>query len=827
MSQSNDTKQDLIVIGNGMSGLRTIEDLFDITKDKYNITIFGDEPYYNYNRIMLSYLLSGEKTFEDTIINHKTWYDEHNITLHKGDKAIAVDKIAKTVTSESGKVLSYDKLLIATGSNSFIPKTKGSELKNVIGFRTKLDSDTILELIRKDKTAVVVGGGLLGLEAAYGIAMHGIKTILVHRSGSIMSQQLDSTGGRLLQKNLETYGIEFKLNTTIEEISGNDVVENVTFTDGTNVDSNIVVFATGIIPNTEIAKVADLDIKKGIVVNDHLQTSDENIFAIGECAEHGGNTYGLVAPLYEQAKFCAKKLADVPSDGYSGSTLSTRLKISGVDLFSAGDYMGDETTEELILLDEKVGIYKKLVIYEDKIIGVVLYGDTVDASWYLKLLKEQTDISDLRTKILFGKSALSGDTGHGGDDVASIADDEEICGCNGVTKGTVVCAIKEQGLKTLGEVKTCTKAGASCGSCLGIVESILVDTLGDEYNDTVEGICDCCDVGHKDIKSCVETNEFTTVYEVFKKLNWKTEDGCIKCRPAINYYLLVKYNDNKYKNDKRSLLVNDRVFANIQKDGTYSVVPRIWGGLTSPKELKDMADIAVKYDVPTVKFTGGQRLDMLGVKKEQLEPMWKDLNDAGFVSGQAYAKGLRTVKTCVGNQWCRFGTQDSMQMGINLEKLTWGSWMPHKFKIAVSGCPRNCAESTIKDIGVIGVDSGWEIHVGGNGGIKVRVTDYFTKVATDEELYEFVKAITQFYREDAYYLERTAHWIERVGIDYVKNAILHDDARRKEYALGFEESQKHAQIDPWEESRKDGFTKEFSPIVIDTKNLPGYEAKEA
>jgi len=818
-------REKLIVIGNGMSGLRTIEDLFDITTDKYDITIFGEEPHFNYNRIMLSYLLSGEKTFQDTIINHQTWYEEHNITLHKGDKVVSINKDKKTVISESGLELEYDKLLIATGSNSFIPPTTGSDLKNVIGFRTKLDSDTILELISKNKTAVVVGGGLLGLEAAYGIAMHGIKTILVHRSGSIMSQQLDSTAGKLLQKNLESYGIEFKLNTTISEIHGSTEVEQVSFTDGKKVDSNIVVFATGIIPNTDLAKVAKLDTNKGIVVNDHLQTSDENIFAIGECAEHNKNTYGLVAPLYEQAKFCAKKLANKDSEGYKGSTLSTRLKISGIDLFSAGDYLGDETTEELILLDEKVGIYKKLVIFDNKIIGVVLYGDTHDASWYLKLLKEETNISDLRTKILFGKSALSGDAGHGGDDVNSIGDDEEVCGCNGVSKGDIVTAIKERDLKTLGEVKSCTKAGASCGSCLGLVEQILVNTLGDEYNNTVEGICDCCDVGHKEIKDTINSNDFNNVYEVFKKLDWKTEDGCIKCRPAINYYLLVKYNDDKYKNDKRSTLINDRVFANIQKDGTYSVVPRIWGGLTSPQELKDMADIAVKYDVPTVKFTGGQRLDMLGVKKEQLEPMWKDLNDAGFVSGQAYAKGLRTVKTCVGKQWCRFGTQDSMQMGVDIEKLTWGSWTPHKYKIAVSGCPRNCAEATIKDFGIIGVDSGWEIHVAGNGGIKVRVTDFLCKVETDEELFEYTKAYMQFYREEAYYLERTAHWIERVGLEYVKE-VMFDDKKRKMYAASFDESQRTAQVDPWAESIKDGFTKEFSPIVIDTQNLPNFQAKE-
>jgi nitrite reductase (NADH) large subunit len=818
-------KEKLVVIGNGMSGLRTIEDLLEINKDKYEIIIYGEEPHVNYNRIMLSYILSQEKTFEDTIINHQSWYEQNSITLHKGDKVISIDKHNKTIKSESGKIESYDKLLIATGSTAFVPKTTGSELENVIAFRTKADVDAIISTIRKDKTAVVVGGGLLGLEAAYGIAMHGIKTILVHRSGSILSQQLDSTGGKLLQKNLEKYGIEFKLNTTIKEISGDGIVEKVEFTDGVSVESNLVVFATGIIPNTALALDAQLDTRKGIIVDDFLKTSDDSIYAIGECVEHNGNTYGLVAPLYEQAKVLAKKLANVTTPGYEGSTLSTRLKISGVDLFSAGDYLGDETTENLILLDEKVGIYKKLVIYDNKIIGMVLYGDTADASWYLKLLKEHTDISDLRTKILFGKSALSGDSGHGGNDINSMSDDEEVCGCNGVCKGDIVTAIKEKDLKSLSDVKSCTKAGASCGSCLGLVEQILVNTLGDEYNAVEEGICSCTTLGHKEIRAAINEGEFETVYDVFSKLEWKTADGCAKCRPAINFYLLVKYNDDKYKNDKRSALVNDRMFANIQKDGTYSVVPRIWGGLTSPKELKDIADIAVKYNVPTVKFTGGQRLDMLGIKKEQLAPMWQDLNDAGFVSGQAYAKGLRTVKTCVGNTWCRFGTQDSMNMGVIIEKLTWGSWTPHKFKIAVSGCPRNCAEATIKDLGIIGVDSGWEIHIAGNGGIKVRVTDLLCKVETDEELLEYVKAFMQFHREDSYYLERTAHWIERTGLQYIKDVML-DKQQVSEYAKRFEISQQTAQVDPWAQAIKDGFTKEFDPIVINPEDSHSFEAKE-
>ena len=817
-------KKRLLVIGNGMSALRTIEELLSYNKEKYDITIYGEEPHVNYNRIMLSYLLSGEKTFEDTIINHTNWYEEHGITLHVGNKIVSIDKENKTALCSLGNRVQYDELLIATGSNPFIPKTPGDDLNNVIGFRTKADVDTILSTISKDKTAVVVGGGLLGLEAAYGIAMHGIKTILVHRSGNLMSQQLDSTAGKLLQKNLEQYGIEFKLNDTISQIKGNQSVEEVCFTNGGSVESNLVVFATGIKPNVEIASEAGLETNKGILVDDYLKTSDDSVFAIGECCEHDGKTFGLVAPLYEQAKVLAKSLAGVDTQGYVPSVTSTRLKVSGVDLFSAGDYLGDQTTEELILLDAQAGIYKKLVIYENKIIGIVLYGDTADASYYLKLLKEHTDITDLRAKLLYGKSGL-GDSGHGGDDVNAMSDDEEVCGCNGVCKGDIVTAIKEQDLKTLSEVKSCTKAGASCGSCTGLVEQILVNTLGDEYNSTVEGICDCCDVGHKEIKSCIDNNEFNDVYEVFEKLNWKTKEGCSKCRPAVNYYLLVKYNDDKYQNDKRSALVNDRNFANIQKDGTYSVVPRIWGGLTTPKELEDIAKIAVKYDVPTVKFTGGQRLDMLGVTKEQLAPMWQDLNDCGFVSGQAYAKGLRTVKTCVGNTHCRFGTQDSMNMGVALEKLTWGSWTPHKYKIAVSGCPRNCAEATIKDFGVIGVDSGWEIHIAGNGGIKVRVTDLLCKVETDEELFEYTKGFMQFYREDAYYLERTAHWIERVGLEYIKEVMLNDE-KRKYYADRFDESQKSAQVDPWAKAIKDGFTKEFNPVVLDTKDLPNYEAKE-
>jgi len=639
-------KEKLLVIGNGMSALRTIEELLSHTDKKYEISIFGEEPHVNYNRIMLSYLLSREKTFGDTILNTQEWYDSNEVTLYTDNKISQINRDKKVILNSENEEFAYDKLLIATGSVPFIPTTFGSSLDNVLGFRTKEDVDNILNTISNEKKAVVVGGGLLGLEAAYGIAKHGIKTLLIHRSANIMSQQLDATSqqldataGKLLQKKLETLGIEFRLNTTVDKIDGKDSVESVTLSDGEVVDANIVVFSTGISPNKTIASDCGLSTNKAIIVNDYLQTEDENIFAIGECCEHDGKTFGLVAPLFEQAKICAKKLADVETEGYVGSINSTRLKISGVDLFSAGQYICDKDSEELILLDEKVGIYKKLVIKGDYLIGIILYGDTLDASWYLKLLKDKTDISDLRVKLLFGKASL-GDSGHGEDSIEAMSDDEEICGCNGITKGAVIEGIKcnnlktigevkactkagascgscvalvEQvlvstleicgcngitkgaviegikcnNLKTIGEVKACTKAGASCGSCVALVEQVLVSTLGDEYQDvTPEGICDCCTSTHKEIKDNIADNDYENVYEVFKNLKWSNEEGCRLCRPAVNYYLLVKYNDDKYKNDLRSRLVNDRVYANIQKDGTYSVVPRIWGGVTNAKDLR-------------------------------------------------------------------------------------------------------------------------------------------------------------------------------------------------------------------------------------------------
>jgi nitrite reductase (NADH) large subunit len=454
-------------------------------------------------------------------------------------------------------------------------------------------------------------------------------------------------------------------------------------------------------------------------------------------------------------------------------------------------------------------VYKKLVIRDNRVEGAVLYGDTVDGAWYFQLMREGVDISDIREDLLFGQSHL-GDAGHGGaTQAAAMGDDMQVCDCNGVCKGEIVQAIAEKGLFTLDDVKLHTKAAASCGSCTGLVEQLLASTLGSDYSaPESKPLCTCTDYTHDQVRGAIRDEHLTSVRDVFARLEWRSPDGCHVCRPALNYYLISAWPD-EVRDDAQSRFINERAHANIQKDGTYSVIPRIFGGETSPAQLRAIAEAAEKYDVRTVKITGGQRIDLLGLKKDQLPQIWRDLTDAGFVSGHAYGKAMRTVKTCVGSEWCRFGVQDSTRMGIELEELTWGSWTPHKFKLAVSGCPRNCAEATIKDFGVVAIESGWELHVAGNGGVKVRATDVLCRVSTPEEVKEYCGAFMQVYREEARYLERTAPWVERVGLSYVKRRVVEDEVGRKALYKRFLASQKLAQVDPWKERAAGADAHEF------------------
>ncbi len=780
-------KQKLVMVGNGMAGVRTLEELLKVAPDLYDITVFGAEPHPNYNRILLSPVLAGEQTLDEIVLNSWEWYSDNHITLHAGKKVVSVDRVKRVVRAEDGTEETYDRLLMCTGSNPFILPVPGKDLKGVIAYRDIADTNEMIAAATQYKNAVVIGGGLLGLEAANGLMLRGMIVTVVHVMPTLMERQLDSVAGKLLQKSLEARGLNFLMGAQTQELTGNAEgrVASIKFKDGTKLATDLVVMAVGIRPNTALAESMNLHCNKGIVVTDTLQTvTDARIYSVGECAAHRGIAYGLVAPLFEQAKVAANHLALFGIGRYTGSLTSTKLKVTGIDLFSAGDFMGassgrpeDAGTEEIIMSDPFGGVYKKLVIKDDKLIGACLYGDTVDGSYYFKLLRDGRSVADIRDKLMFGESNI-GDVGHEGHSKAvTMPDTAEVCGCNGVTKGTICKAIKEKGLFTLDEVRKHTKASASCGSCTGLVEQILMFTAGGDYSATpkLKAMCSCTDHGHQAVREAIRANKLLTIADVYKFMEWRTPNGCASCRPAINYYVTSSW-PKEAKDDPQSRYINERSHANIQKDGTYSVIPRMWGGETTSSELRRIADAVDKYKIPTVKVTGGQRIDLLGVKKEDLVNVWKDI---GMPSGHAYAKALRTVKTCVGSEWCRMGTQDSTQMGKDLERAMWRMYAPHKVKFAVSGCPRNCAEAGIKDVGIIGVDSGWEMYIAGNGGIKTEVAHFFTKVKTAAEVLEYTGAFCELYRQEGWYLERTVHYVNRVGLDYVKKKILDDHEGRK------------------------------------------------
>ncbi|MGV2290054.1 nitrite reductase large subunit NirB [Trinickia sp. YCB016] len=806
-------KPRLVVIGNGMAGIRTIEELLALAPDHYDITVFGAEPHPNYNRILLSPVLAGEQKFDDIVLNPLAWYEENGVHLHLGKTITKIDRKQRVVATDDGVEAPYDRLLIATGSSPFILPVPGKDLKGVITYRDIYDTEAMIEAAKVKKHAVVIGGGLLGLEAANGLKLRGMEVTVVHLADTLLERQLDATAGKLLQRSLEERGLAFLLSKATTEIIGNDAgdVTGVRFKDGGEIPADLVVMAAGIRPNTTLAESAGLHCNRGIVVNDTLQTYDPRVYAVGECVSHRGVAYGLVAPLFEQAKVCANHLALMGIGSYKGSVLSTKLKVTGIDLFSAGDFLGSDGTEEIVLSDPSGGVYKKLVIKDDQLVGACLYGDTADGAWYFKLLREGRKLGELRDHIMFGESSI-GDAGVSGHDkAASMADSDEVCGCNGVCKGTIVKAITEKGLFTLDDVKKHTKAASSCGSCSGLVEQILMSTVGTSFQETpkTKAICGCTDRSHDEVRKAIREHKLFSHQAVYDFLEWRTPNGCATCRPAINYYLISTWPRDAV-DDPQSRFVNERVHANIQKDNTFSVVPQMKGGVTTPDELRRIADVADKYQIPMVKVTGGQRIDLLGVKKEDLVNVWKDL---GMKSGHAYGKSIRTVKTCVGSEFCRFGTQNSTQMGIDLETMLANMWSPHKVKLAVSGCPRNCAEAGIKDVGVIAVDSGWELYAGGNGGIKTEVAQFLAKVKTSDEVKEYSGAFLQLYREEAHYLDRTVHYIARVGLDYVKKKIVDDAANRKAlyerllYSL-------EGLPDPWE-ARVGGVQKnEYIPIKV-------------
>ncbi|CCU56785.1 NADPH-nitrite reductase [Bacillus subtilis] len=802
-------KKQLVLVGNGMAGVRAIEEILSVAKDEFQITIFGAEPHPNYNRILLSKVLQGDTDIKDITLNDWDWYEENNIQLYTNETVIKVDTENKTVITDADRIQPYDELILATGSVPFILPIPGADKKGVTAFRDIKDTDTMLAASKQYKKAAVIGGGLLGLEAARGLLNLGMDVSVIHLAPFLMERQLDATAGRLLQKELEKQGMTFLLEKQTEEIVGDDRVEGLRFKDGTSIEADLVVMAVGIRPNTTLGAESGIPVNRGIIVNDYMQTKIPHIYAVGECAEHRGIAYGLVAPLYEQAKVLAKHICGIETKPYEGSVLSTQLKVSGVEVFSAGDFNESEEKKAIKVFDEQDGIYKKIVLRGNQIVGAVLFGDSSEGNRLFSMIQKEADISETsKISILQPLDQQAGTS-----ITAAMSDDEIICGCNGVSKGAIIQAIQEKGCSSTDEIKACTGASRSCGGCKPLVEEILQHTLGSDFDASAqkESICGCTTLSRDEVVEEIKAKGLSHTREVMNVLGWKTPEGCSKCRPALNYYLGM-INPTKYEDDRTSRFVNERMHANIQKDGTYSVVPRMYGGVTNSTDLRKIADVVDKYEIPLVKMTGGQRIDLIGVKKEDLPKVWEDLD---MPSGYAYGKTLRTVKTCVGEQFCRFGTQDSMALGIALEKKFEGLNTPHKVKMAVSACPRNCAESGIKDLGVVGIDGGWELYVGGNGGTHLRAGDLLMKVKTNEEVLEYAGAYLQYYRETANYLERTSAWLERVGLSHVQS-VLNDPEKRQELNDRMNETLS-VHKDPWKDFLEDKQTsKELFENVVTT-----------
>ncbi|MEX3472536.1 nitrite reductase large subunit NirB [Staphylococcus warneri] len=783
------TKNKLVMIGNGMAGLRTIEEILDRDPQRFEITIIGKEAYPNYNRIMLSNILQNKMTVEETIMNSYDWYAEHDIKLVNNDPVTILDRANKTVITESGLSFEYDQCIIATGSKAFVLPIPGSDLPSVIGWRTIDDTKRMMEIAQTKHKAIVIGGGLLGLECARGLLDQGMEVTVVHLAEWLMEMQLDRKVGQMLKNDLEQQGMRFELQANTQEILGHEDVESVRLADGRVLEVDLVVMAVGIRPYTEVAKAAGLDVNRGIIVNEFMQTNDPNIFAVGECAECEGKVYGLVAPLYEQGIVLADYLINKETNGYHGSTTFTSLKVSGCDLYSAGIIQETDDIHGIEIFNSIDNNYKKVFLKDGEVVGTVLYGNTDDGSRFYNMMKKHESIEDYTLVSLLTKGGEAANVS-----IEDMADDETICGGNGVNKGTIVEAITKNGLTSVAEVTKMTKAGNSCGKCKGQIADILQYALGDDFiASKPTGICACTDLSRDQIVTQIRAKGLKTSKEVRHVLNFKDKNGCPKCRPAINYYLNMIY-PNEHKDEKESRFANERYHANIQNDGTFSVIPQMRGGVTDADQLIRLGEVAKKYNVPLVKVTGSQRVGLYGLKKEELPSVWEDL---GMRSASAYGKKTRSVKSCVGKEFCRFGTQYTTQLGIRLEKTFEYIDTPHKFKMGVSGCPRSCVESGVKDFGVISVENGFQLYIGGNGGTEVTKGQLLTTVETEDEVIRICGALMQYYRETGIYAERTAPWLERLGFENVKEVLL-DPERQQALFDRVMEAKQAIQEEPWQ-----------------------------
>jgi nitrite reductase (NADH) large subunit len=778
-----DTRRQLVVIGNGMAGARAVEEILQRGgAEQFSITMFGDEPYGNYNRIMLSHVLSGEETDADIFLNSLPWYLENDITLHAGARATRIDRFSKivyAVNTADGTTGStpYDVLIIATGSRSFMPSIEGLRtadgelLPGVFAFRTIDDTRGMINYAQHEdhRRAVVIGGGLLGLEAARGLQAYGLQVDVVHAGAHLMNAQIGPAGGEILRKSVEKLGIEVHTKARTTAIMGEDKVRGVWLLDHPLLDCDMVVVAAGIRPNVDLAVTSGFTVERAIVVDDYMRTMDDpDVYAVGECVQHRGEVYGLVAPLWEQAVVLADQVTGTDTTAaYFGSRTATKLKVAGVDVASMGVQGPERDTDEHIVFSEpKRGVYKSLVIRDEKLIGATMLGDTSKVAFLMQAFDRGLPLPEERLEMLFNLGTPAEEVG-----AAELADDAQVCNCNGVSKGALVACV-ESGVKSVAGVMDKTRAGKGCGSCKTMVCQIVEWAAGGAVQEDpsanwyVPGV----PMDKPELMTAIRDQGLRSVSAVFTALAPSGAEDA-KSKMGLASLLKMMWAD-EYIDEKDARFINDRVHANIQKDGTFSVVPQMKGGVTTPAQLRKIADVAEKWDVPMVKLTGGQRIDLLGIKKEDLPGVWADL---GMPSGYAYGKSFRTVKTCVGSEFCRFGVGDSTSLGIRLESRFQGLESPAKMKLAVTGCPRNCAEAYVKDVGVVAIDGGrWEIYIGGAAGAHIRKGDLLATVDDPDTVVTLAGRFMQWYRENAKWLERTYAFVPRMGIDYVREVIVQD-----------------------------------------------------
>jgi nitrite reductase (NADH) large subunit len=805
-TKSVDVRRRLVVIGNGMAGARAVEEILARSGGlQFRITMFGDEPYGNYNRIMLSHVLSGEEDTRNIFLNSIAWYQDNDITLHAGVRVERIDRFAKLVFSDDGRATPYDVLVIATGSRPHLPQMDGMYtpggrlLPGIFAFRTIDDTRTMLSYARQDHhhRAVVIGGGLLGLEAARGLQSHGIGVDVVHSGGHLMNAQLGPDGGAVLRRSVEALGIRAHTGSRTTAILGEDKVRGVRLRDGDShrdIECDIVVVAAGIRPNVEVAVTSGLPVERAIVVDDSMRVQDEvEIYAVGECVQHRGEVYGLVAPLWEQAAVLADHVTGAnPKAAYLGTRTATKLKVAGVDVASMGLQAPERDTDEHVLFSEPSrGVFKSIVIRDGKIVGATLLGDSRKVAYLTQAFDHGLPLPEERISLLFDVGAPGEETG-----VAELDGGAQVCNCTGVSKQALVDTVKG-GCSTLAGVMDATRAGKGCGSCKLLVRQV-VEWAADgvvEEDPAARYYVPGVPLEKSELMQAVRQQGLRSVSAVFAALApGGVEDATSKMGLAS---LLKMMWAAEYIDERDARFVNDRVHANIQRDGTFSVVPQMKGGVTSPEQLRRIADVADKYKVPMVKLTGGQRIDLLGVRKEDLPKVWADL---GMPSGYAYGKSFRTVKTCVGQEFCRFGTGDSTKLGVEIESKFQGIESPAKLKLAVSGCPRNCAESLVKDVGVVAVEGGrWEIYVGGAAGAHIRKGDLLATVDDPGTVKLLAGRFMQYYRERANWLERTYSFVPRVGIEHLRSVIVEDSE-----GLGAEldaamQRSIDSYVDPWSE----------------------------